>query len=517
MNSMNSGNETSIQSTADLDANADFDRPLTLRNAFSFPWGIAGTIITAWVVILGWEGVSWAFQKGNSLVKDELSNISWQMHVFWPSFIHLLPQAAYNDRPAGFILEGMLYNLFGMNYKAQLVCFLLVHFANACLSYMLFRRMKVPVLLSAAGVGVLCSLSTTAQTATYLGASFDVLCTFFLLCSTLAILRRSPVMWYVSAIAYFLALRSKEFAIAFPFVLLLLVIGDNLKSLSFRNALVEAARRLWLHFLIFVVFAFTYFSLVQKFAPQQPSASTYHLVFGVRNVLEALSYYSMLIVGTESSGGSMIALASLGIVLCYAVIKKHGPLLFSISAYVVTLLPVCILPNIRAPFYVYCPQIFYILSFCLLLSDIIDFLIHSTQAKRLAWAGTAVALLSCASVFRTSGYYRDRVHFYWMVRDACANSMQDVRNQLGAIGPGSHVYVNSGSELPWFFSTTEGCDGVRLLRRDLSIDCIVLKPEAELLELYERDPSEKYFVEYRHGGYLTTRMHSRSRPAGRGL
>jgi hypothetical protein len=511
------GSKASIPSKADAGAGPDGHLSVSLRGAFSFPWGIAGILITVWAVVLGWEGVSWAFQNGNSLIKDELGNLSWQMHVFWPAFFHLLPHAAYNDRPTGFVLEGFLYNLFGMNYRAQLACFLLVHFANMCLSYLLFRRMKVPVLISVAGVGVLCSLSTTAQTATYLGASFDVLCTFFLLCSTLAILRRNPIMWYVSATAYLLALRSKEFAIGFPFVLLLLVIGDNVKLLSFRSAFVEAARRLWLHFIIFIVFSVTYFSLLQKFVPQQPSVSAYHVEFGLWNILKAMAYYSMLIIGREDRGGSMIALTVLGIVLCYAVVMKHAALLFCIGAYVATLLPVCLLPNIRAPFYVYFPQIFYVLSVCIICSDLIDICVKSFKVRRLALVGVAVLLLSWASVFRTSGYFKDRVHSYWMVRDACANSVRDARKNLGRIGPGSHIYVNSGSELPWFFSTTESCDGIRLLRRDQSIECIVQRPESELLNLYHQDSSEKYFVDYAPGGYLTTRMRSASRPANTGL
>lgn len=460
---------------------------------------------------LGWAGVSWAFQKGTVLIQDELGNLAWQMHVYWPASIRLLPQIAYNDRPAGFILEGILYSFFGMDYRPQLACFLVLHFANAILCYLLFRRMKVPALLCAAGVGVLCTLSTTAQTATYLGASFDVLCTLFLLCSTLAVLRHSAVMWYVSALAYLFALRSKEFAIAFPFVLLILIVGENLKALSLRGALVEAARRLWFHFLIFAVFAYTYFSLLRKFVPEQPSASTYHIALGPRNIFDALAYYSALIVGMEKTAGSPVPLFALGIALCYAVARQHVTLLFSIGAYMVTLLPVCLLPNIRAPFYVYCPQIFYALSLCVILSDAIDFFAKSARARRLGVLGVSVLLLSAASAFRTSQYFRDRVHFYWMVRESCTASVRDARQQLGKAGSGSHIYVSSGQEVPWFFSTTVACDGVKLLRHDQSIDCIARKPAAELLRLYEDDPAEKYFLDYAPGGYLTTRMRGGAR------
>jgi hypothetical protein len=508
---LNSGDESAIPSAAKTDVGDGRWRLTSLMPALSAPRGLAKWVIAAWVMVLGWAGVGWAFQKGTVLIQDELGNLAWQMHVFWPTSIRLLPQIAYNDRPAGFILEGFLYSVFGMNYRPQLACFLVLHFANAALCRFLFRRLKVPALLCAAGVGVLCTLATTAQTATYLGASFDVLCTLFLLCSTLAVLRHSPIMWYVSALAYLFALRSKEFALAFPFVLLVLIVGENLKTLPLRGALAEAARRLWLHFLILGVFAYTYFSLLRKFVPEQPSASTYHMALEPRNIVDALAYYSTLIVGMERFAGSLIPLFALGIALCYAAFRKHVALLFSLGAYMVTLLPVCLLPNIRAPFYVYCPQIFYVLSICIILSDAVEYFVKSPRDRRLVVLGVSVLLLSGASAFRTSQYFRDRVHFYWMVRESCTVSARDVRQQLGKVGSGSHIYVSSGEEVPWFFSTTVACDGVKLLRHDQSIDCIARKPEAELLRLYADDPAEKYFVDYAPGGYLTTRMRGGAR------
>ena len=316
---------------------------------------------------------------------------------------------------------------------------------------------------------------------------------------------------YVSALAYLFALRSKEFAIALPLRPSDTDRRRDLKALSLRGALVEAARRLWFHFLIFAVFAYTYFSLLRKFVPEQPSASTYHIALGPRNIFDALAYYSALIVWHGEDGWLTVPLFALGIALCYAVARQHVTLLFSIGAYMVTLLPVCLLPNIRAPFYVYCPQIFYALSLCVILSDAIDFFAKSARARRLGVLGVSVLLLSAASASEPASIFRDRVHFYWMVRESCTASVRDARQQLGKAGSGSHIYVSSGQEVPWFFSTTVACDGVKLLRHDQSIDCIARKPAAELLRLYEDDPAEKYFLDYAPGGYLTTRMRGGAR------
>ena len=90
------------------------------------------------------------------------------------------------------------------------------------------------------------TLSTTAQTATYLGAIFDVLCLFLMLASILAFLSRKPGAAVLSALLFFLALRTKEFAIVLP--VLLLAIAYFEKTL----------RRLWIHFAIWAVFLVQY-------------------------------------------------------------------------------------------------------------------------------------------------------------------------------------------------------------------------------------------------------------------
>jgi hypothetical protein len=137
-----------------------------------------------------------------------------------------LPTQLYNDRPLGSILEFCLYRTFGLNYSHQLAFFLMFHFGNCILAYVLFRRLGVRIWLSLALVGLIGSLSTTGQTATYLGASFDVLCTFFLLGSTVLILQGSRLTNWLSALFYLLALRSKEFGIVIPILLTVLVMWN---------------------------------------------------------------------------------------------------------------------------------------------------------------------------------------------------------------------------------------------------------------------------------------------------
>jgi hypothetical protein len=219
---------------------------------------IARALIGLWAVLLCWEGVSWAFRSCPMLSQDELNNLGWTSLVPYSQILRLIPDAIYNDRPTGFALERFLFNRFGFNYTPQLVCFLAFHFANCGMALVLFRRLGLRSTIAMAALGVFGALSTTAQTATYLGASFDVLCTFFLLGSTLAILSERKSFWYLSALLYLLALRSKEFGIVIPVFLTALVAIRPAEGLAPRRALLETARRLWLHYVILLAFGARY-------------------------------------------------------------------------------------------------------------------------------------------------------------------------------------------------------------------------------------------------------------------
>lgn len=465
---------------------------------------IARALVGLWAVALCWEGVSWAFRSWPMLSQDELTNLGWTSLIPYGRLLHLIPDALYNDRPTGFALERFLFERFGFNYTPQLVCFLAFHFANCGMALVLFRRLGLRIPMAIAALGVLGALNTTAQTATYLGASFDVLCTFFLLGSTLAILPERKSSWYLSALLYLLALRSKEFGIVIPVFLTALVAIRTAEGLTPRRLILETARRLWLHYAILLAFGARYLWLARDIHTKLPAGTTYYMDFSPAALLQSLAYYAALVFGAEDYYIGFVT-ASMLVILAYAVVRRRFMILFGLGAFLLALLPVSLLPNIRAPFYVYGPQVFLLFAVALFLQDILDLAFSGGPIRW--WAGMCVALivLAGASGFRTSGYFRDRIYFSWMVRGATGTSAASVRKELAGIGPSAHIYVNSGQETPWLFAYGN-CDYLRLWRRSGSIQCVIRKPEPELLALYERDSSEKYFVDYAPDGRLSVRL-----------
>jgi hypothetical protein len=244
-----------------------------------------------------------------------------------------------------------------------------------------------------------------------------------------------------------------------------------------------------------------------------PAGTPYYMDLSVATVLKSLAYYSSLVFGADLQHGEIVWTVLL-IVLAYAVVRRRALILFGFGVFVLTLLPVCLIPNNRSTTYPYGPQIFLLLAVVLFIQEVLDGTLRRNTTRQ--WAGlcAALVLLTAATEFRKGDYFRARLNWIRMVRASCDRSASCVRAQLSNVGPSSHIYVNSGSETPWLFAYGD-CLYLHVLRREMSTHCIVGKPERELSKLYERDLAEKYFVDYAPDGRLTLRSEANALAANK--
>lgn len=421
---------------------------------------------SAW---LCWIAVSWALQPGQYLVLDESGNlIRFLTGIDW-SQVTLLPQAPYNDRPVGFVLERWLYDLYGFDYPPQLRWFLLLHAANLVLGYALFRKLGVSRSLALASIGVFGVLSTTAQTATYLGAAFDVGALFFSLAATLLVLR---VEWWATAasvILYALAVRTKEFAIVLPALWVILAavrVPEWSKCWKFR------AQRLSGPFAVMAIFGVKYALLVARMMGSVDASNPYRMRMELPVIWASLVYYVKLIFAAEDqAGGAALVAIALGAVSGIAVLLRNGRALFAMAAFVLMLLPVTMLPAIRTPFYVYAPQLFLLLAVAVILDDCLARVPKADLVRALC----AAAMLWWGWSLRDSSYYKDRVNFMANMRLDAAKGAPDGYKLVPEIGPGSKVFVSSNGVNPWFLAGGP-CVFFQLRRQTHDIRCTLNQP-----------------------------------------
>ncbi|MDP8989646.1 MAG: hypothetical protein M3N41_06140 [Acidobacteriota bacterium] len=450
-------------------------------------------LTAALCLYLAWHAISWALQPGLSMILDEISNLPRFLTGLTWRGVNILPHFAYNDRPVGFMLERWWFELFGFNYRPQLLCFLSIHFANLVLGFFLLRRMGASALASLGALCVFATLSSTAQTVTYLGAIFDVLCLFLMLASTLAFLSKKPGTAALSALLFFLALRTKEFAIVLP--VLLLGIAYYEKTLH----------RLWIHLSLWAVFLIQYALLIRRMIPSMPAGNPYTIHADPRTILTSFLYFTSLIFHEEAHPRRAGVLLLLVVAMAaYAICRRRGWIWWNLAAYALTLLPVAIIPGNRSEFYLYAPAIFLLFAAALTLEDLIAL---ATADQRGRWiavaAATAVVLLSVV-LFQKGPYFKNRVAFTLFQRQSAQRTASDLTTLLPGIPPDSWLYVYQGANPSWLLIPGP-CDYLNLPLRRQVYHCLVSSSLQDTRQQYAAQKPPKYYLLYSANGSLRLR------------
>jgi len=151
---------------------------------------------------------------------DDLDNISWPTYVGLEVYSHQLlsfKTSADNFRPVGDLYYRYLYRAFHLNYAPYVEGIQLIHGLNVILLFLLLRRLDFSRV--AAGAGALFYSFHTAVMQIWWKPMyvFDLLCATLCVISLLLYVRGR---WIWALIAFWLAYKSKEIAVALPAALL---------------------------------------------------------------------------------------------------------------------------------------------------------------------------------------------------------------------------------------------------------------------------------------------------------
>jgi hypothetical protein len=445
---------------------------------------------------LCWTAVSWATQPGLFMMLDEISNLPRYLNgVTWTG-ITILPHYAYNDRPVGFVLERWMFDIFGFDYRPQLIAMLSIHFANLLLAFVIFRRLGLSVLLSVTGLCVFGTLATTAQTVTYIGANFDVLCLFFMLASIVAFLSTKHWAAPFSAVLFFLALRSKEFAIVLPVLLLGIVYCET----PIPRAM-QVVKRLWMHLAIWAAFLYQYAVLIHHMIPVTSAGNPYKIRADLKTVLTSLWYYIPLIFHAEATRTKIMILMVTLSMVGYAVFRRHRWALWAFAGFLLTILPVSIIPGNRSSFYVYAPQLFLLLGAVLVADDVLRLSTKSDRNQWFASIATVAVVLTSVISFQRSDYFRNQVIWTLGVRRVSATTAADAFKLLPGITPDSWLFIYSAKDTPWLLFPGP-CDFLNILQHRPAFNCVLGSSSGQIRAQFEAHQGPKYYMTYGTDGSL---------------
>ena len=419
---------------------------------------------------------SWTLHGAMFFFGDEIGNLG---RVYWRPYSTIfnpLPQIVYNDRPIGLLLIRVLYDLFGFDYLKQMAVLLMLHLVNFGLVFLVVRRLFTSFIFALIAATLFGANASTISSVWYLGAIFDVLCTGFLLASLFTYLQGGNWQRFASPILFYFALRSKEFAVVFPVLLVLLEIRTT---------------RRWTHVLphivVLAIVVAAYATHVAEYTAQLQPDNPYVVSFAPPTLFATLNRYIAIILyrgGPDPDVTGQWYWLLLAALLAFAAVSRRFWVFFGLVGFVALLLPVLIIPRQVSDFYVYGPSVFLFIA-------ITDALRHFVPPLP-AYAVVAVAM----PMLVATQYDHTRIDVFRTSRQIMFRDAQPVLSYQLRFGHGAHYYV-SGLR-PYLNPFSSGpCYLLQIYYRDPDIRCFIEMPTEQLEALYAADTSERYFFDYK--------------------
>jgi hypothetical protein len=217
---------------------------------------------------------------------DDLDTLTWARLLPLGNLILGIPSLKYppdQGRAPGYFYYAALSRRFGLEYPPYVAVLQIVHMLNVVLLWLLLRRIGLGPPASAAGClffAVSAALFDAWWKPMFI---YDVLCTTFAL---LSILAYAQGRWVPSFVAFFLAMKSKEFGIVLPAVLL-----------CYEMTL---GQRRWKRLIPFFLPAVIFGALGLAYNFRQHS--TYSFRFGLAALWKTVSFYSSQLLGVPYAG-----------------------------------------------------------------------------------------------------------------------------------------------------------------------------------------------------------------------
>ncbi|MEZ5354454.1 MAG: hypothetical protein R2762_17595 [Bryobacteraceae bacterium] len=429
---------------------------------------------------------AWTLSPLHYYFADDWAWLNYGAFVPYGQLTDWLPQQPYNDRPAGAVFIKVLYQWLGLNPAAHHGILLGLHVWNAVLVFLLARRWTNGTAAAFGAAVVFGNWAASITAFTWLAAIFDLLGCTLVLGSVLAYMHPGWRWRVASAVLFFIALRTKEFAIVVPAILALWEVSRN----GWGDAL-PILRRLALSIAIAAIVGAKYLWLVTHGDVLKPG-DVYTPVFTMAVFADCLGQYLRLLLGLASGGAGAIAAVLMAAAVAAA--RRQWTVVVALSSFVLLLLPVLFLPKRISPLYLYAPSAFFWIGAAGWVAGMVGG----------RWGGVAAAVLGVGMTgWQAAGPVR-RLEREVLDRSApFAQSASDLRRLYPTLPRGNRFFIEG---LPDYLNLFDygPCHAVRVMYRDDSQRCTIYLPPGELMAAYEAAAEPKQYLIY-DGGKLKQR------------
>lgn len=447
----------------------------------------------------------WVFYPEMTFYVDDWNWLNRAVFGDWTAWT-VFPSAIYNDRPIGATIITAFYYAFGLNYTPYGMMLVFIHITNGILISVVASKLLSSRFYGAI-VGVLFVINiNVAYQAWWIGTIFDSTSLFFCLCAYLAFLSKNSYSLVLTALFYFIAVRSKEASLPFPFILFaysFLEHNSSVKLSEIVKSLQHALRSTWPALLTFVVMfgIFMKYYIAAKvaaadFGPYAPKFDIPTMIDGAKIYLRYIVFNFLSLDNALLAylAGSAIAL------LTWTRMAIFGSIGFLIAA-----APVLVLATQRVPYYGYLPSPYVALLLVALvqrfdiflaskLGVVSDYVLKTIVVATTIWFTTYIYAI---------GYYREPL--LATMREA-SRAMKTLASALTHVENNAKVVITGVPPGPTLFMHAP-CHAINVMFKVQTIDCRIEGTAADLLATYAKFPAPKILLDY-NGGNVTLRERS---------
>ena len=398
----------------------------------------------------------------------------------------ILPGAVYNDRPVGALAVKLIYTLFGLSSDAFYLFQLGVHILNCLLLFWIAKKY-----IGAGGAALAAVLAGTWVVANdavfWTAAVFDLVgataCLLSIFLWQLGV-RQNRWVWIVlGALVYFLSIRTKEFAISLPIIILF--ISHLLEKQSLRASIT----RLWPYWLVMGVMGVWYGVLMQKSAIVGNS-DAYGLHFS--GILENLNYYLGTMfyenlwdpqrrVWNALHGFMILAAAILWILAIVRSAHYRKVLMVSVIGFLGLLGPTLLLKNHLGQLYLYAPHFF--------LAMAIGALFPLGLMYRIAIPALGIAIVAFPL---SSQWFHEKRDYYVSHTLQTREQFELFQKHLPQIAPGAQVFIANLAQ--WNPFDYQGGKPLKVMKQNSSLQLHAHLQDREAIMLFCKSSGPKIFI-----------------------
>lgn len=455
------------------------------------------------VFIIGWVAMQFGDTlRQPALLSDDFFSVKFAYFDFtgWTHLKGFLaPNNSYNNRPFGNLIYAFLFSIFRTEPTPYILVLFALHIANTILVFLLSFRLIKDRFMALICCLIFATFYISANNLYAFPLIFDNLALFWWAMAFLLYIenRHAPsrLRYIGSVVCFLLSTRSKEIGVTLSPCLLLydFLYRDAPKNNSSFLVTIKDIVKKQFAFHLFALIFLIFYIRGGAYGLHSSQSHPYYIEVSLKAFLDGLRFY--LAVMTFGRFGNIGWLATFFmVVIALGLALRQRTVIWGLSTFLITLLPVIFLVNARREYYLYMPSFGLILAVVNIMGDLL--MRFWGRLKYLNRAGVYLSLIIVFSLYavKNGGRLNNIRNYYGSFRASTNTTIRLLKSYHSHIPRGSKLYFISVPPSHILNIDLALLYMPMVIYEDTSLSAVKVENRKVLLERMRKDKDINFYV-----------------------